>query len=284
MRADDTADDLKRKVRIAAIIGTIQSTFTKLPYLRKIWKKNTEEERLLGVSLTGLYDNAFMCTPSPELEGFLSELRALARATNADFADRLGVAHSAAITCVKPSGSVSQLVDSASGIHPRHSRYYVRRVRGSKSDPVTKFLVDAGVEAEEDLFNKQSMVFSFPVASPTGVPVRADLTPIAHLELWLLYQRHWCEHKVSVTISVSEHEWPSVGAWVWEHFDEMSGVSFLPYDGGIYQQAPYTECTREEYEALKARTPVVDWSKLVETDDFTEGAKTLACTAGGCDV
>lgn len=283
VRSTDTVDDLKRKVRIATILGTVQSTFTKFPYLRKIWKKNTEEERLLGVSLTGIFDNTFMCTPSPELDAALRELRTHARAVNADFADRLGIPHSAAITCVKPSGTVSQLVNSASGIHPRHSKYYIRRVRGDKKDPCTRFLVDSGVRAEDDLFNKNAVVFSFAMKAPDGL-VREDITPLDHLKLWLLYQRAYCCHKPSVTISVAEDEWPRVGAWVWDHFSEMTGVSFLPYDGGSYKQAPYEECTEAEYLALAAATPIVDWSKFVEHDDYTESAKTLACTAGGCEL
>jgi ribonucleoside-diphosphate reductase alpha chain len=265
-------------------LGTIQSTFTKFPYLRKVWQRNTEDERLLGVSLTGIYDNKLLCTQGEELNVLLDELREVARATNTEWANALGIPVSASITCVKPSGTVSQLVDSASGIHPRHSKFYIRRVRGDKKDPLTQFLVGQGVPAEDCVYKPtQTTVFSFPQRAPDGL-VRDDVTPIAHLELWLTYQRHWCEHKPSVTISVSERDWPSVGAWTWDHFGEISGVSYLPYDGGTYRQAPYEECTEEAYEKLKASIPVVDWLQLKENTDNVEGAQMLACTAGVCEI
>ena len=284
VRHDDTKETLLRKVRLAAILGTIQSTFTKFPYLRKVWQRNTEEERLLGVSLTGIYDNPLLTTQGPELNDLLTELREVARATNKEWAAALGIPESASITCVKPSGTVSQLVDSASGIHPRHSKYYIRRVRGDSKDPLTQFLIGQGVPNEPCVYKPtQTTVFSFPQRAPDGL-VRDDVTPISHLELWLTYQRYWCEHKPSVTISVAEKDWPSVGAWTWEHFDEISGVSYLPYDGGTYRQAPYEECTEEEYNALKASIPVVDWSQLKENTDNVEGAQMLACSSGTCEI
>jgi len=284
VRHDDTKETLLRKVRLAAILGTIQSTFTKFPYLRKVWQRNTEEERLLGVSLTGIYDNPLLTTQGPELNDLLTELREVARATNKEWAAALGIPESASITCVKPSGTVSQLVDSASGIHPRHSKYYIRRVRGDSKDPLTQFLIGQGVPNEPCVYKPtQTTVFSFPQRAPDGL-TREDVTPISHLELWLTYQRYWCEHKPSVTISVAEKDWPSVGAWTWEHFDEISGVSYLPYDGGTYRQAPYEECTEEEYNALKASIPVVDWSQLKENTDNVEGAQMLACSSGTCEI
>jgi ribonucleoside-diphosphate reductase alpha chain len=283
-RHDDNRETLLRKVRLATILGTIQSTFTKFPYLRKVWQRNTEEERLLGVSITGIYDNKLLCTQGEELNALLRELRECARDTNKEWATALGIPVSAAITCVKPSGTVSQLTDSASGIHPRHSKYYIRRVRGDKKDPLSQFLVGQGVPAEDCVYKPtQTTVFSFPQRAPDGL-TRGDITPIDHLGLWLTYQQQWCEHKPSVTISVEEKDWPSVGAWTWDNFDEISGVSYLPYDGGTYRQAPYEECTEEEYEALKAKMPVVDWLKLVENTDNVEGAQMLACTAGVCEI
>ena len=283
-RHDDNRETLLRKVRLATILGTIQSMFTKFPYLRKVWQRNTEEERLLGVSITGIYDNKILCTQGEELNALLRELRECARDTNKEWAAALGIPVSAAITCVKPSGTVSQLTDSASGIHPRHSKYYIRRVRGDKKDPLSQFLVGQGVPAEDCVYKPtQTTVFSFPQRAPDGL-TRSDITPIGHLGLWLTYQQQWCEHKPSVTISVEEKDWPSVGAWTWDNFDEISGVSYLPYDGGTYRQAPYEECTEEEYESLKAKMPVIDWTKLVENTDNVEGAQMLACTAGVCEV
>jgi len=284
VRHDDTKETLLRKVRLASILGTIQSTFTKFPYLRKVWQRNTEEERLLGVSLTGIYDNPLLTTQGNKLNELLTELRECARATNKEWAQALGIPASAAITCVKPSGTVSQLTDSASGIHPRHAKYYIRRVRGDKKDPLTQFLIGQGIPAEDCVYKPtQTTVFSFPQRAPDGL-VRDDITPISHLELWLTFQRFWCEHKPSVTISVAERDWPNVGAWTWDHFDEISGVSYLPYDGGTYRQAPYEECTEEEYEKLKASIPVIDWAQLKENTDNVEGAQMLACSAGVCEI
>jgi ribonucleoside-diphosphate reductase alpha chain len=287
VRADDTVDTLKRKARLASILGTFQSTLTHFPYLRKVWQKNTEEERLLGVSMTGILDNALLNNPEDaRLEKVLNELKTVCIAANALMSEQLAIPPAAAITCVKPSGTVSQLTDSASGIHARHAEYYYRRVRGDKKDPLTQHLIEAGVQAESCVMKPdQTVVFTFPKKAPEGALLRKDLTALQHLRLWLAYQRHWCEHKPSVTISVTEAEWPEVGAFVWKHFDEMSGVSFLPYDGGSYKQAPYEDCTKEQYEALLSITPsTIDWNSLIEVDDNVEGVQTLACTAAGCEI
>ena len=284
VRHDDTKETLLHKVRIAAILGTIQATFTKFPYLRKVWQRNTEEERLLGVSLTGIYDNPLLTTQGEKLNGLLTELREEARRANEEFAKLLGIPKSAAITCVKPSGTVSQLVDSASGIHPRHSKFYIRRVRGDKKDPLTQFLIEQGIPNEACVYKPdQTVVFSFPQKAPDGL-VRSDVTPLSHLELWLTYQRHWCEHKPSVTISVEEKDWPEVGAWTWKNFDEISGVSYLPYDGGTYRQAPYEECDQAAYKELKAKIPHINWDDFKENTDNVEGAQQLACSAGVCEI
>ena len=239
VRATDTIKDLERKVKIATILGTIQSSYTKFPYLRKVWQRNTEEERLLGVSLTGIMDNPLMTTVNSKLAGVLDELRNVAVGINAEYASLLDIPQSAAITCVKPSGTVSQLVDSASGIHARHSPYYIRTVRGDNKDPLTQFMIDQKVPNEPCVFKSDTTtVFSFPVKSPENATTRNDMTAIEQLETWLMYQRYWCEHKPSVTISVQNDEWLEVGAFVYKHFDEMSGVSFLPHSDHTYQQAP----------------------------------------------
>ena len=288
IRATDTLEDLERKVRLATILGTIQSTYTHFPYLRKIWQKNTEEERLLGVSLTGIMDNPLMTSKNEGLEKTLEHLRNIAVDTNADWANRLGVPVSAAITCVKPSGTVSQLVDSASGIHTRHSAFYIRTVRGDSKDPLTQLMIDQGVPNEPCVMKPDTTtVFSFPVKAPEGAVTREDLTAVEQLETWLMYQRHWCEHKPSVTISVKDNEWLDVGAFVFKHFDEMSGVSFLPYDGGTYQQAPYQEVEKEVYQELLDKSPkVIEWSKLgeYEEEDNTSGMQTLACSGDSCEI
>jgi ribonucleoside-diphosphate reductase alpha chain len=286
VRAEDTVESLANKIRIATILGTFQSTMTHFPYLRKVWQKNTEEERLLGVSLTGILDNKWMGEVSDSTAKALEQLRKVAVDTNADLAARLGIPQSAAITCVKPSGTVSQLVDSASGIHARHSQYYIRRVRGDKKDPLSAFLSTAGVPAEDCVMRPDStVVFSFPMKAPEGARLRDDLTAIQHLDVWMMYQRHWCEHKPSVTISVKEDEWMDVGAWVFRNFDEISGVSFLPWAGGTYRQAPYEECTKEQYEEMLSKMPKdIKWDDLVEVEDNVEGAQTLACVAGHCEI
>ncbi len=288
VRATDTLEDLEHKVRIAAILGTIQSTYTHFPYLRKKWKDNTDEERLLGVSLTGIMDNPLMTTTNKGLDKTLEHLKQIAVATNKEWASKLGIPQSVAVTCVKPSGTVSQLVNSASGIHTRHSPYYIRTVRGDNKDPLTQFMIDKGVPSEPCMMKPDTTtVFSFPVKSPDGAVTRDDIGAIEQLETWLVYQRHWCEHKPSVTISVKEDEWLDVGAFVYKHFDEMSGVSFLPYDGGSYQQAPYQECDKEAYDSLYQKVPKdIDWTELAqyEQEDNTVGMQSMACSSDGCEL
>lgn len=286
-RRDDTDNDLQRKVRLATILGTFQSTLTDFPYLRKVWQKNTEEERLLGVSITGILDCPLLNDVNDEgLSSRLDALRESSVVTNKEFADELGIPQSAAITCVKPSGTVSQLVDSASGIHARHSEFYIRRVRNDNKDPITQFLKDQGIPNEADVMKPHdTTVFSFPMKAPDGCVTRDDLDSFTHLKLWLTYQRHWCEHKPSVTVYVKEADWPEVGAWVWKNFDEISGISFLPWDGGSYKQAPYEEIDAATYEKLKAEMPAtIDWESFVEYDDNVEGAQQLACVAGVCEI
>ena len=288
VRATDTLEDLERKVKLATILGTIQSTYTHFPYLRKIWQKNTEEERLLGVSLTGIMDNKILRPFNVGLSETLEYLKNVAVNTNAEWAERLGIPVAAAITCVKPSGTVSQLVDSASGIHARHSQYYIRTVRGDNKDPLTQFMKDQGIPSEPDVMKPtQTTVFSFPMKAPEGATVTADLSAIDQLNMWLIYQRHWCEHKPSVTINVRKDEWFEVGAFVYSHFDEMSGVSFLPYNEHTYQQAPYQEIGRSQYEELLALMPkAIDWVKLseYESEDNTSGSQTLACSGDSCEI
>lgn len=287
VRATDTVETLKRKARIASIIGTYQSTMTHFPYLRKVWRDNTEAERLLGVSMTGIFDNAMFTNPDdPKMPAILEAIRDHAVEVNKEFAEILGIPQSAAVTAVKPSGTVSQRVDSASGLHARHAEYYFRRVRADNKDPLTKFMIEAGIPNEPDVTKPSSTtIFTFPKKAPAGALLRKDLTAIQHLKLWLVFQRHYCEHKPSVTVSVSEAEWPAVGAFVWEHFDEMSGVSFLPYDGGSYRQAPYEDCTEKQYLDLLAKLPHdLDWDSIIEIEDNVEGAQMLACTAGGCEI
>jgi ribonucleoside-diphosphate reductase alpha chain len=287
VRSEDTEKDLIRKVRLATILGTFQSTLTHFPYLRKIWQKNTEEERLLGVSLTGIYDCKLLNKHNDSSIGKrLESMKEMAVDTNKKYAEELGIPVSAAITCVKPSGTVSQLTDTASGIHPRHDPYYFRRVRSDNKDPITNHLISSGIPSEPDVMKPGSTtVFTFPKKAPVGAMMRSDVSAIDHLNLWLQYQRHWCEHKPSVTISVQEHEWLAVGSWVWEHFDEVSGISFLPYDGGTYRQAPYETVTKEQYDELLSKMPdTIDWTSLYEGEDNVEGVQTLACTAAGCEV
>jgi ribonucleoside-diphosphate reductase alpha chain len=279
--------DLEEKVRLATILGTIQSTFTNFPYLRKIWQKNTEEERLLGVSLTGIMDNEMM-SRGMNLATVLEKLKNVAIATNAKWAAILGIPASSAITCVKPSGTVSQLVDSASGIHARHSDYYIRTVRGDNKDPLTQFMKDQGIPSEPDVMKPDSTtVFSFPQKSPEGAITRNDMSALEQLSLWMTYQRHWCEHKPSVTITVKDDEWLKVGAWVYENFDEVSGVSFLPHSDHTYQQAPYQDCSKREYEDALALMPErIDWARLseYETEDTSKGTSTFACAGGSCEI
>lgn len=290
VRSGDTIENLKRKARIATILGTIQSTYTDFRYVRSVWKRNAEEERLLGVSLTGIYDNPNLSGGGDglrRLEETLTELKDYCVEVNAEFAERLGISPSVAITTVKPSGTVSQLVGSASGIHPRHSAYYIRSFRQDNKDPLTQFMKDSGIPHEPCVMRPESTtVFFFPVASPETATVRDGVDPVSHLELWNAYNKYWAEHQVSITVSVDEDEWPRVGGWVYDNFDELSGVSFLPFDGGSYKQAPFQACTKEQYEALLADMPEIDWSKLsdYEREDTTTSSHELACVSGQCDI
>jgi len=290
VRGTDSVVDLQRKVRLAARLGTLQSTLTKFPYLRKVWTNNTEEERLLGVSMTGIMDNTLTNGKDKniDLKHMLESLRDVAVAANKQFAAALGIPQSAAVTCVKPSGTVSQLVDSASGIHARHNDYYIRTVRGDNKDPLTMLLKESGFPNEPCVMKPDATtVFSFPVKAPDGAVTRTEMTAVEQLEMWMIYQRHWCEHKPSVTITVKEDEWMAVGSFVYEYFDEMSGVSFLPHSDHTYRQAPYQDCSKDEYEALDATMPkIIDWDKLAqyEKEDNTKGSQTLACAADGCEI
>jgi ribonucleoside-diphosphate reductase alpha chain len=308
VRAEDTFDSLKRKVELATILGTIQSTLTKFDFLSEEWKKNTEEERLLGVSLTGIMDNSLLNGSTKtilkeynlsgavmyeyedvdnlELKETLERLKIHARSVNEEWSDKLGIPTSVAITCVKPSGTVSQLVDSSSGIHARHAPYYLRRIRMDKKDPIYSFLKASGVYVEDEKFRPDSTaVFGFPQRAPEGAVFREDKTAIEQLELWLIYQEHWCEHKPSITISVKEKEWPEVGSWVWANFDKISGVSFLPFSDHTYEQAPYEDITKEVYEDLLKKMPTnILWEDLTENEDNTTGTQSLACTAGSCEI
>jgi ribonucleoside-diphosphate reductase alpha chain len=288
VRASDTLDDLLRKTRIATIVGTIQSTLTDFKYLRNVWKKNTEEERLLGVSLTGIMDHSVL-SKNVDSKRWLEKMRKEAVKTNEKYAKMLGIPQSAAITCVKPSGTVSQLVDAASGIHARHNDYYIRTVRGGNSDPLTQFMKESGVYNEPDVMKPDTTtVFSFAMQSPLGAVLRTDMSAIEQLELWKTYALHWCEHKPSVTISVKEEEWMDVGAWVYQNFDVASGVSFLPHSEHTYQQAPYQDIEREDYLEWQQAYDYVtlDWNKLTEfeKEDTTTGSRELACTADTCEV
>jgi ribonucleoside-diphosphate reductase alpha chain len=287
IREKDRYDDLKRKVMLATILGTAQATLTKFPYLRKIWNKNTEEERLLGVSLTGIMDNPLTNGKKHGLEKTLQQLREVAVETNKEWSAIFGIPQSTAITCIKPSGTVSQLVDSSSGIHPRHSSYYIRTVRGDNKDPLTNFMVDSGIPSEADFMKPDTQtVFSFPMKSPKNSVVRNDMTAIEQLEMWLLYQRHWCEHKPSVTVSVRDEEWMEVGAFVFKHFDEMSGVSFLPHSDHTYQQAPYQDCTEAVYNDFSSKFGHIDWNKFTdyEKEDNTKSSQTFACSGDSCEI
>lgn len=291
VRDDDTLEDLLDKVEVATILGTFQSTFTRFKYLRKQWQKNCEEERLLGVSLTGQLGHRVLNGSKglEELASWLTQMKEKAVETNKKYAKNLGINQSTAITCVKPSGTVSQLVNCSSGMHPWHNEFYARTIRADNKDPVTNLLKDFGVLNEPDVMKpSDTTVFTFPIKSPDASLTRKDLTAIQHLELWLVYQRNWTEHKPSITVSVKEHEWMEVGAWVYEHIDELSGVSFLPYSEHTYQQAPYQDITEEEYNSLLDSTPAtIDWNWLsyYETSDGTTGSQELACSSDlGCEV
>ena len=311
VRSEDTLEDLKRKVRVATILGTLQATLTDFRYLSKAWKDNTEEEALLGVSLTGIMDHPVLSGskvftgtwfdesgevlsvdldgyPYYELSDILEELKEVAVETNKEWANRLGINQSVAITCVKPSGTVSQLVDSASGIHPRYSEYYIRTVRADKKDPLAKMMVDQGFPVEDDVMKPDSTyVFSFPMKAPSDAVFRNDRTAIEQLEHWLTYQRHWTEHKPSVTVYVKPDEWLDVGSWVWRHFDEVSGVSFLPHSEHTYQQAPYQEITESEYYEFLEKMPTdIDWTMVgkYEAEDNTLGSQMMACSGSSCEI
>ncbi len=284
----DKDDDIEKKIRIATILGTAQATLTDFPYLRKIWRTNTEEERLLGVSLTGIMDSIHTNCNLVDMDRRLPRYKQVAIDTNKEFAKKFGIQESTAITCVKPSGTVSQLCDSASGIHARHSKYYIRTVRGDNKDPLTKFMIDQGVPSEPCVMKPDTTtVFSFPMKSPKGSRVRDELSAIDQLNIWLIYQEHWCEHKPSITVTVRENEWLDVGAFVFKHFDKMSGVSFLPHSDHVYQQAPYQECTEDEYnDMLSKMNTRINWSKLrdYEVSDTTSGSQTMACSGDSCEV
>lgn len=290
IRENDTLVDLREKVRLATILGTFQSTLTHYKYVSKKWKENSEQERLLGVSMTGIMDHPVLNGSGniEEMKFWLDDLRELAISTNKDLAKKIGIQQSVAITCVKPSGTVSTLVDSASGIHARHSPYYIRTIRADKKDPLAVMMTEAGFPVEPDITKpNHTQVFSFPIKAPTRSVFRTDRTSIQQLEHWLIYQRHWCEHKPSITVYVKESEWMIVGAWVYDNFDELSGVSFLPFSDSIYKQMPFQDATKEEYEALLEKMPKnVDWSKLAdyESADMTVGAQQLACVAGVCEI
>ena len=290
VRATDTRESLLEKVRLATILGTIQSTLVNFKYISKSWQKNCEEERLLGVSLTGIMDCNITNGKGPHgsLPAILQDLKGMAVKTNEEFAKKFGINQSVAVTCVKPSGTVSQLTNAASGIHARHNPYYIRTVRGDKKDPLTKMMIDQGFPVEDDVMNpSHTSVFSFPHKVDQGAVFRTDLTAIEQLELWKTYQEYWCEHKPSVTISVKENEWLKVGAWVYDNFNYMSGVSFLPFSEHTYKQAPYQDCNKEEYEMLLDKMPkIVEWNKLSEYEqtDMTIGAQELACAAGFCEI
>jgi len=283
-RVDDTEEDLKRKIGLATILGTLQASLTEFKYVRKIWQKNCEEERLLGVSLTGIQDCKILRNPDPAM---LERLRDYAGIVNIEYSTKLGINSATAITTIKPSGTVSQLVDSSSGIHGRFSPYYIRTVRQANNDPLTTFMKDAGVPNEPDAMNpNKTTIFSFPIKSPEGATLASEQTAIEQLENWILYQKHWSEHSVSVTVYVKEDEWMTVGAWVYANFDYITGVSFLPYSEHTYAQAPYQPCTKVEFLAAVAAMPDIDFTGLAnyESEDNTEGSQTLACQGGACEI
>ena len=286
VRESDTLKVLKDKVRKAAILGTLQATLTDFRYLRKVWKTNTEEEALLGLSFTGLMDHPVL-SGGRVLDKWLKEMKDVAIETNAIWAAKLGINPAAAITCVKPSGTVSQLVNSASGIHPRFSDYYIRTVRADKKDPLAQYMRSKGFPVETDITKESVDVFSFPQKAPEGATTTSDVTALDQLELWKTYQEHWCEHKPSCTVYYTDDEWLDVCAWMWKNFDILSGISVLPFDGGVYKQAPYQAITQDKYEELLPLMPVFDWEELAEFEggvDSTTGTQELACTDGGCEI
>ena len=287
IRADDDLVSLKKKVEVASIIGTLQATLTDFRYLRNVWKKNTEEEALLGVSLTGICDHYLLGKDSPDLDKWLEEMKDVAVKTNKEWADKLGINQSAAITCVKPSGTVSQLVDSASGIHPRFSEHYIRRVRSDKKDPLAQYMTAAGFPVEDDVMSKSSLVFGFPIKSPDSSTTVKQVGAMEQLRVWKKYQDHWCEHKPSITVYYTDSEFLQIAQWIWDNFDSVSGISLLPVSDHVYQQAPYEDITAEKYEELLAAMPVdVKWEDLehFEKEDNTTGSQELACVGGACEI
>ena len=287
IRADDDLVSLKKKVEVASIIGTLQATLTDFRYLRNVWKRNTEEEALLGVSLTGICDHYLLGKDSPDLDKWLTEMKDVAIKTNKEWADKLGIAQSAAITCVKPSGTVSQLVDSASGIHPRFSKHYIRRVRSDKKDPLAQYMTAAGFPVEDDVMSKSSLVFGFPIKSPDSSTTVKQVGAMEQLRVWKKYQDHWCEHKPSITVYYTDSEFLQIAQWIWDNFDSVSGISLLPVSDHVYQQAPYEDITAEKYEELLAAMPVdVKWEDLehFEKEDNTTGSQELACVGGACEI
>ena len=283
VREGDTQVKIKEKIKYATILGTMQSTLTDFKYLNTEWKKNCEEERLLGVSLTGIMDNELTAYPTPDM---LEDFKKVAVRTNDEWAKKLKINPSSAITCVKPSGTVSQLCDSASGIHARHSKYYIRRVRMDRKDPLCKFMQEKGFPCEEDVMNNSNMVFSFAMQSPAKSVLRDEMDALMQLETWQMYAEHWCEHKPSITVSVKEDEWVDVGSWVYQNFDSISGISFLPHSDHIYQQAPYEECDEQTYIELMSKVPMITWGELsdYEKEDYTTSSQELACTGNACEV
>lgn len=286
VREDDDLTSLKRKVKLATILGTLQSTLTDFRYLRVRWKRNTEEESLLGVSLTGIMDHYLLSKPTTDLEKWLGEMKDVAIETNRKWSERLGVNESTAITCVKPSGTVSQLVNSASGIHPRFADYYIRRVRGDTKDPLSVFMSDSGFSVEQDVMSPTTAVFSFPIKAPKSSVTVNQVGAMDQLKLWKAYQDHWCEHKPSITIYYTDDEFLDVAQWIWKNFDSVSGISLLPYSDHVYQQAPYEKIKKDQYKQLLAELPKVDWDDLakIETEDSTIGSQELACTGGACEI
>ena len=287
IRADDDLVSLKKKVEVASIIGTLQATLTDFRYLRNVWKRNTEEEALLGVSLTGICDHYLLGKDSPDLDKWLTEMKDVAIKTNKEWADKLGIAQSAAITCVKPSGTVSQLVDSASGIHPRFSKHYIRRVRSDKKDPLAQYMTAAGFPVEDDVMSKSSLVFGFPIKSPDNSTTVKQVGAMEQLKVWKKYQDYWCEHKPSITVYYTDSEFLQIAQWIWDNFDSVSGISLLPVSDHVYQQAPYEDITAEKYEELLAAMPVdIKWEDLehFEKEDNTTGSQELACVGGACEI
>lgn len=286
VREQDTLDDLKRKVEMATILGTFQSTLTEFRYLRSIWKRNVDEERLLGVSLTGVMDHPLLSIVSDETKRWLLELKQHAVRVNKEWAAKLGINPSAAITTVKPSGTVSQLVDSSSGIHPRMSRFYVRTVRNDKKDPISDFLIQQGVPHETDVTSDSTWVFSFPIKSPSNARIASEMTALDQLEHYMMYNEYWAEHSPSITVYVREHEWLDVAAWVYKNFDAINGMSFLPYSDSVYKQAPYQPITEEEYNEYMKTFPDFDFGdyNVNEYEDNTIASQTLACSSGGCEI